>query len=144
MDPMILPPVILTPLRRIQHPKGDIFHGMRISDPGFSGFGEAYFTSVAEGETKGWKKHTVMHLNLVVPVGEVEFHLRADDETPTRHFRLGGPNYARLTVPPGYWLAFSGRANGLNLVLNIASHQHAPEEAINLPLEAFPVIESTS
>ena len=33
--------VILTPLKQIYHPKGDIFHAMKASDIGFIGFGEA-------------------------------------------------------------------------------------------------------
>ena len=65
--------VILTPLKQIHHPKGDILHGMKKSDIGFDGFGEAYFSSIKEGEIKGWKKHRKMTLNLIVPVVEIEF-----------------------------------------------------------------------
>ena len=65
--------VTLTPLKQITHPKGDIFHAMKASDDGFSGFGEAYFSTVNQGEVKGWKKHTEMTLNLVVVIGEIEF-----------------------------------------------------------------------
>lgn len=139
MGALSLPPVIVTQLRRIEHPKGSVYHAIRASDNGFAGFGEAYFTTVLQGETKGWKQHTAMQMNLVVPVGEVEFHLRAGDEGETQNHVLGDLNYARLTVPPGYWVAFTGRGTGLNLVLNVASLPHDPAEAVNLPLETFPL-----
>lgn len=142
MGTLNLLPVIVTPLRRIEHPKGDVYHAMKASDVGFAGFGEAYFTTVIPGETKGWKQHTVMQMNLVVPVGEVEFHVRAGDEGETQSYMLGDSNYARLTVPPGHWVALTGRGVGLNLVLNVASLTHDPAEAINLPLETFPLNES--
>lgn len=140
MGALTLPPVIVTPLRRIEHPKGNVYHAMKVSDDGFAGFGEAYFTTVIPGETKGWKQHIAMHMNLVVPVGEVEFHVRAGDDGETHCYTLGDSNYARLTVPPGHWVAFTGRGAGLNLVLNLASLPHAPSEAVNLPLEAFPLV----
>ena len=69
----ILDGVTLTPLKKIGHPKGDIFHAMKASDEGFSGFGEAYFSTINKFEIKGWKKHTKMILNLVVPIGEIKF-----------------------------------------------------------------------
>ena len=44
--------IILTPLKRINHPKGDIFHAMKKTDLGFEGFGEAYFSTINEIEPK--------------------------------------------------------------------------------------------
>ena len=49
--------VQLTPLKIISHPQGDILHGMKKSDSGFSGFGEAYFTQILYNEIKGWNRH---------------------------------------------------------------------------------------
>ena len=46
MDKIGVEGVLLTPLKRIHHPKGDVFHGMKKSDAGFSGFGEAYFSTI--------------------------------------------------------------------------------------------------
>ena len=54
MDEINIEGVIHTPLSRIFHPKGDILHGMKKSDEGFTGFGEAYFTIIKNGEIKGW------------------------------------------------------------------------------------------
>ena len=69
----IIEGVILTPLKQIVNPKGDLYHALKKSDNGYKSFGEAYFSTVIKDEIKGWKKHTVMVLNLIVPIGAVEF-----------------------------------------------------------------------
>lgn len=135
--------VILTPLKRIQHPKGDVCHAMKKSDPGFTGFGEAYFSTVNPGDIKGWKRHIRMTLNLVVPVGEIRFVMhdgRGESSTSGKFLEsiLSPSNYHRLTIPPGIWLGFQGLGNGLNLLLNLADIEHEPSEGENRPLDAFP------
>ena len=55
--------VILTPLKKIIHLKGNIIHAMKKSEKDFSGFGEAYFSSVYQGKIKGWKKHNKLMKN---------------------------------------------------------------------------------
>ena len=127
--------VILTPLKQIHHPKGDVFHAMKKSDVGFDGFGEAYFSTIHQGDIKGWKKHTRMTLNLVVPIGEIEFIVYNEKEFFT--VKLSSRNYQRLTVPSGLWMAFRGVGES-NMLLNLASLEHDPEEAINQPLDAIP------
>lgn len=128
--------VILTPLKQISHPKGDIFHAMKKSDKGFSGFGEAYFSTVTHEEIKGWKKHTRMVLNFVVPVGAIEFIIYNGQDF--KNIILSKDNYQRLTVQAGLWVAFRGMGNNLNLVLNLASIEHDPAEAENLALDEIP------
>jgi len=128
----------VTSLRRIPTPKGDVYHGLKASEESFKGFGEAYFSTVLPGTTKGWKRHREMTLNLVVPVGAIEFHLRAEDGSVSESVCLSDEHYARLTVPPGVWMAFSGVGTGLNLLLNVASIPHDPDEAVTAPLEQFP------
>lgn len=132
-------PVLLTPLRRIAHPKGDVLHAMKRSDPGFVDFGEAYFSTVLPGETKGWKCHRIMQLNLVVPVGMVRFHVHDAETGETARYDIGGERYARLTVPPGYWVAFGGISDTPSLLLNLASIEHDPEEAQSVPLGTYPL-----
>ena len=68
----------LTPLKRIATPKGDVMHGLKASDPGYAGFGEAYFSLVNEGETKGWKRHFRMTLNLVCAAGRIRVVVREE------------------------------------------------------------------
>jgi len=131
--------VVLTPLQRIPTPGGDVRHALKASDAGFAGFGEAYFSSVDRGAVKGWKRHTRMCMNLVVPVGAVRFVVRSvEGETAVIDLSPDPTErYARLTVEPGLWMAFQGRGDGLNLVLNLASIEHDPAEAEARPIEAF-------
>jgi dTDP-4-dehydrorhamnose 3,5-epimerase len=80
-----------------------------------------------------------MTLNIVVPLGEIGFVLYDDREgSPTRgsfyETSLSRHAYFRLTVPPGIWMAFYGKGEGENMLLNIASTPHDPAESENLPL----------
>lgn len=126
--------VILTSERVIKHAKGDILHGMKVGDTGFAGFGEAYFSSIERGEIKGWKKHSIMTLNLLVPLGEIEFVIHDGKEFFCT--KLSRANHQRLTVKPNLWLAFKGLSSA-NMLLNLASHCHEPAESENVCLEAF-------
>lgn len=125
--------VILTPLKQIHHPKGDIFHAMKKSDDGFDGFGEAYFSTIHQNDIKGWKQHTKMTLNLVVPAGEIEFVIYDERSKEFFNAKLSHDNYQRLTVKAGLWVAFRGIGE-YNMLLNLASMEHAPSEAINREL----------
>lgn len=134
--------VLLTPLKQIYHPQGDVFHAMKCSDPGFLNFGEAYFSTIHRGDIKPWKKHFRMTLNLVVPVGSIRFVIH--DERPgsntfgqSQSFEIGSKNYQRLTVPPGVWMAFEGLGEDLNLLLNLADIEHDPSEVERVELNHF-------
>jgi len=135
--------VILSPLKRIFHPKGDIYHAMKKSDVGFSEFGEAYFSTVNPGETKGWKKHLKMTMNLVVPFGAIEFVI-LDDRSNSSTFgarysvALSAENYQRLTVPSDVWVAFKGLGAEKNILLNLANIEHVQSESINKDLSEMP------
>jgi dTDP-4-dehydrorhamnose 3,5-epimerase len=133
MDKVNVEGVLLTPLKKIHHPKGDVFHGMKKSDAGFSGFGEAYFSTINFEDTKPWKKHLEMTLNFVVPMGEIRFVIFDDREvslTKNNFFdvTLGENNYQRITIPPGVWVAFRGVGSKYNLLLNLADLEHNPAE----------------
>lgn len=123
--------VLVTPLKRIPVAGGDVLHGMKCTDPGFAGFGEAYFSMVEAGAIKAWKRHLRMTLNLVVPVGRVRFVLM-DDAGLRRDIEIGDDRYARLTVPPGLWFGFQGLAAPRSLVLNVADMPHDPDEVEKL------------
>ncbi len=126
--------IVLTPLRQIYNPKGDIFHGMKKSDNGYDGFGEAYFSTIHKGDIKGWKKHTLMTLNLIVVSGEIEFVVYDEDEKGFFSVKLSANNYQRLTIKPDLWMAFRGLGES-NMLLNIANLEHDPKEAINIDLK---------
>jgi len=134
-----LTPCTVTPLARIPNPKGDVYHGMKATDAGYAGVGEIYFTTVLAGATKGWKRHTRMVMNLVVVSGAVTFHLHDAANGRTTCHTLGDASYGRLTVPPGWWMAFSGTGTGTNLICNIASIAHDPAEAVNADLATYPL-----
>jgi dTDP-4-dehydrorhamnose 3,5-epimerase len=125
--------VILTPLKQIYNPKGDIFHAMKKSDYGFDGFGEAYFSTINQNDIKGWKKHTKMTLNIVVPVGNIEFVVYDENSKEFFSTKLSHNNYQRLTVKAGLWMAFKG-LDKYNMLLNLASIEHDPNEAVNIEL----------
>ena len=130
--------VRLTPLRIVPTPGGPVYHGIKASDSGYAGFGEAYFTTVEQGAIKAWRMHHRMLSNLIVPAGSVRLRIIDDrDDSATRgrdlDIVLGPQNYQRLTVPPGLWLGFQGVGSGLNLMLNLASIAHDPSESETLP-----------
>jgi len=132
--------VLLTPLKIIDTPGGNVLHGLKKEDPGFYGFGEAYFSTVDYGAVKAWKRHHEMVLNLVVPVGAVQFVLFDDrsDSASTGAYQeviLSKHNYQRLTVPPMLWMGFQGLSEGKNILLNVASIPHRPDEADRLAIE---------
>lgn len=133
MEQIIIDGVLLTPLKQIFNPKGDVWHAMKSNDTGFDGFGEAYFSTIYYGDIKPWKKHIRMTLNFIVPVGKIRiviFDDRSESKTWGHFFdvTLSQDNYQRLTIPAGLWVAFSGIGENLNLLLNIANLEHDPTE----------------
>lgn len=132
--------VIITPLKKIYHPFGDIYHGMKKSDQGYSGFAEAYFSTIQHKKIKAWKKHKKMILNLVVPVGSIKFVLYDDRSGSTSNgnffqISLNSENYSRLTIPSNIWMGFQGIGEELNLLLNLADIEHDPEEMARKNIE---------
>ena len=126
--------VTTTPLSIIDTKGGDVLHAMKTSDQGYSGFGEAYFSTIEPKAIKGWKRHTQMILNLVVPIGSVRFILYDDRENQDHINQFQevilsiADGYARLTVPPMIWVGFQGLGRQTSLILNIANIEHSPEE----------------
>jgi len=143
VESKLIADVEFTLLRQIEHPSGDVLHALKASEKSFKSFGEAYFSSVKMAKVKGWKKHKEMTLNLIVPTGAVRFVLLDDrPKSPTynvfNEFILSRTNYARLTVPPGVWVAFQGKTDQENILLNLASIEHDPSEAESKKLEDIP------
>ena len=50
---------------------------------------------------------------------------------------LGASNYKRITIPPGVWYGFKGISKKENLLHNLASIEHDPDEQENVPLNTF-------
>lgn len=118
--------IIITPLKRIELDGGDVLHALKNNEVGYDVFGEAYFSSIKFDVIKGWKLHTKMTMNLIVPVGDVKFVFY--NEKTFRVIEIGEKSYSRITVPPGIWFGFKGIGLNNNLVLNIANLRHDPEE----------------
>lgn len=143
MDGMI-EGVILTPLKHIEVPKGDIFHALKCTDPGYAGFGEAYFSEVEKGAVKGWKRHNRMPLNIVVVKGEIGFVIYDDREgSPTKgnfmDVRISpAKNYVRLTLSDGLWMAFYGIGDDRSMLMDIIPEPHDPSEADRKELSEIP------
>ncbi len=134
--------VLLTPLKVINVEGGDVLHGMKCSDSGYLGFGEAYFSTVDTAVVKAWKRHHHMTLNLIVPIGEVRFVIYDDRHDSVSHGQyqevvLSKGNYCRLTVPPMVWMGFQGIGDSKNMLLNIADIEHRPEEADRKEINAI-------
>lgn len=139
----IIQDVTLTPLRTISAPGGDVLHAMKRTDAGFTGFGEAYFSTILHHGIKDWRRHLRMTMNLVVPLGSIRFVLYDDRTDSTTHGAWmqiclsRDKNYQRLTVPFGIWMAFQGLAAPSSMLLNIADLPHEPDEAERRPLDFF-------
>ena len=136
----------VTKLLKIEQPIGSVMHALKASSNGYCGFGEAYFSTVSFQNTKGWKLHQRMTLNLIVPHGEIRFIVHDGEKLkgrtqiePILDVILGESNYSRLTVPPGYWVAFQGIGLNANILMNVANIEHDPDESINQDLDFFDV-----
>jgi len=128
--------VIITPLKIIEHPKGEIYHIIKDIDPGYIGFGEVYISTINYGDTKAWKKHIKMTCNFVVPIGKIKMviiDLKKGNKQQyhIEEFILSPNEYYRLTIPPGLWYGFKGLAKGKNMLINFADIRHDPCEQIN-------------
>ena len=111
---------------------GDVRHFLKSDERSFNGFGEAYFSFIEKGRIKGWKLHTRMTMNLVVPVGEVGFVFYDEKTSSFQIFKIGSNNYKRLTVPPNIWFGFKGLGLYSNLVVNLSNIIHDPSESKKL------------
>jgi dTDP-4-dehydrorhamnose 3,5-epimerase len=129
--------VRITPLRRIPDERGAILHMLRADDEHFVAFGEIYFSMVNPGVVKGWHLHRRMTLNYAVPVGTITLALYDDRAASPTHgevaeLRLGGDNYALVTIPPLVWNGFRGEGDAPSFVANCATIPHDPDEIVRL------------
>ena len=127
--------MIKTDLNIIEADSGSVYHALKNTDKGFKQFGEIYFSSVKKDIIKAWKLHKEMTLNLIVPVGKIQFcffDVREQSDTFNETFKivLSQKPYFRLTVPPGIWYGFQGVSDGLNLICNVANIINDPFEIL--------------
>jgi len=120
----------------IKNPKGNIMHFIKKDDKNYINFGEVYFTWIKKNNTKGWKFHKKMHMNLTVPVGNIEFTF-FDEELKKKYiFNLSEKKFGTLYVPPKIWFSFKNMSKKKDsLVVNFSNIIHKKSENINKDLK---------
>lgn len=127
--------VVNTPLREIKDERGAVLHMLRCDADDFSRFGECYFSEVAPGAVKAWKRHVLQTQNIAVPVGRIRLVIYDDRQgSATKNnillLELGRPDaYQRVQIPPGLWYGFACLSDSAALVANCADQPHAAGES---------------
>ena len=126
--------IIIKPLKKFQLEEGDVLHALKDSDNEFKGFKEAYFSTIKNEKIKAWKRHLKMTMNLIVPVGKVQFIFYDEKKMILNNIIVGEENYSRITVPPMIWFGFKGLSSQTSYILNISNENHDPSEVEREPL----------
>jgi dTDP-4-dehydrorhamnose 3,5-epimerase len=137
MGSIVKDQIMITPLNIISTDGGDVLHGLKNTDISYINFGEAYFSRIKYKAIKGWKKHNLMTMNLIVPIGSINFVFYSEIDNEFRSEIVGEENYCRITIPPKIWFAFQGLNKKENLLLNISNILHDPNEVIRVNINEF-------
>ena len=127
-------------LSKIKVNGGDVLHAIKNDDYGYKKFAECYFSFINFKHIKGWKKHKLITLNIVVPIGNIRFVI-FDERKKSKNFGqfqeviIGNDNYCRLTIPPMVWLGFQGLTRKGSMLLNIANIEHDVDEVDRLEID---------
>ena len=121
-------------LKQINVEGGNVLHALKASEEEFYGFEEAYFSTIEINKIKAWKRHLRMTMNLIVPVGEVQFNFYSQEKKLLSNTIIGERNYSRITVPPMTWFGFKRLASSTSYILNISNKFHDPSEVERKPL----------
>ena len=78
--------------------------------------------------------HLRMTMNLIVPIGKVQFNFYDRNKNILLNTVIGEENYHRITVPPMIWLGFKGLSSETSFILNISDELHDPNEFDRKPL----------
>ena len=130
----IKPTIIIKPLKKIHLEDGDVLHALKDSEDEFQGFKEAYFSTIKSNRIKAWKRHLNMTMNLIIPIGKVQFNFYDDNKILLNKTIVGEDNYCRITVPPMVWFGFKGLSSYTSYILNISDVPHDPLEVEREPL----------
>ena len=120
--------IIIKPLKKIPLEDGDVLHVLKASEYEFQGFKEAYFSTIKKNRIKAWKRHLKMTMNLIIPVGNVQFIFYDNNKNLLKNTIIGEDNYCRITVPPKIWFGFKGLSSRTSFILNISNEPHDPKE----------------
>ncbi|WP_061219378.1 dTDP-4-dehydrorhamnose 3,5-epimerase family protein [Leptospira weilii] len=132
--------VFLFPLKEIEDPKGSVLHMQKVTDEGFTTFGECYFSEVTPGSIKAWKIHSKQTQNIVVPIGRIHLVLydpRSESSSFSKimEIQLGRPDaYYRIKIPFGIYYGFKCVSAQVALIANCADIPHDPREGKKLDI----------
>ncbi len=127
--------IVLKKLKKFKSDEGEVLHALKDSEEQFYGFKEAYFSTIKHNKIKAWKRHLKMKMNLIVPVGEVQFNFYDFEKKLIDNIIIGSTNYCRVTVPPMIWFGFKGLSLETSYILNISDTSHDPLEVERKPLK---------
>ena len=130
--------VVVSPLRQIFDERGKVMHMLREDSPGFTRFGEIYFSCIHPGAVKAWHLHKRMTLNYAVIAGQIKLVLFDDRENSAtrgevQELFLSPENYCLVRVPPLVWNGFKGIGDSSATVANCATLAHDPAELERRP-----------
>tara|TARA_B100001248_G_scaffold218701_1_gene174178 strand:- start:49 stop:477 length:429 start_codon:yes stop_codon:yes gene_type:complete len=125
--------IIIKKLKKFESDEGEVLHALKESENEFYGFKEAYFSTIKYNKIKAWKRHLKMKMNLIVPVGKVQFNFYDQQEKFINNIIIGKRNYCRVTVPPMIWFGFKGLSSETSYILNISDTSHDPLEIERQP-----------
>ena len=121
-------------LKKFKLEDGDVYHALKASESEYYGFKEAYFSTIKNNKIKAWKRHYKMTMNLIVPIGKVQFVFYDENKNLLKNLIIGEENYSRITVPPMIWFGFKGFSLNTSYILNISNEIHDPLEVERKPL----------
>ena len=121
-------------LKQFKLEDGDVYHALKASESEYYGFKEAYFSTIKNNKIKAWKRHYKMTMNLIVPIGKVQFVFYDENKNLLKNLMIGDENYSRITVPPMIWFGFKGVSLNTSYILNISNEIHDPLEVERKPL----------
>tara|TARA_Y100001978_G_scaffold176674_1_gene169706 strand:- start:275 stop:703 length:429 start_codon:yes stop_codon:yes gene_type:complete len=126
--------ISINSLKQFKVSEGDVLHALKATDNEFKGFQEAYFSKIKHHKIKAWKRHTKMTMNLIVPIGKVQFNFYDQNRKIILNTWIGESKYSRITVPPMIWFGFKGLSFQTSYILNISNKLHDPLEVERQPL----------
>ena len=129
--------ISISPQKRIKVSGGDVLHVLKSTDSEYRQFNEAYFSFIESGRIKAWKRHLEMTMNIVVPIGMVEFVFYDSNESFISKELIGENQYSRLTVPPKIWFGFKCVSKKDALILNISNILHSTNEVERKDISSF-------
>lgn len=137
---VIISDVEIVPLKIIKDHRGAVMHMLKAPLDSKLEFGEIYFSVVNSGIVKGWKRHKVIHQNMVVPEGMIRLVIYDDRQESKTYGNIqtidfGTENYVLVKLPPMIWYSFSSIAKNHSIIANCISEPHSAEEGEILPLE---------